>query len=68
MKEQEIDLIRALAECDMSVTRAAKRLYMHRNSVYHYARRIQEKTGKNPFTFYGLCDLLAIVGKTDEKE
>ena len=67
MKEHEIELIRALAENNMSITRTAKRLYMHRNSVYYHARNIQEKTGKNPFCFYDLCDLLAIVGKSNEE-
>jgi sugar diacid utilization regulator len=64
----EIEMIRAYAECDMSVERAAKKLYVHSNTIHYHFNKITKQTGLNPRTFSGLVELLSRIerGETDE--
>ena len=59
MNERQCEIVLALAECDMTVTEVAKKLFMHRNTVVYHIERIHAKTGKNPLKFYDLADLVS---------
>jgi carbohydrate diacid regulator len=55
----EIEMIRTYAECDMSLSATAKRMYVHHNTVIYQFEKIKKKTGLNPRTFSGLTELLS---------
>jgi sugar diacid utilization regulator len=57
--------VRALAACDLNVTRAAARLRVHPNTVRYRQQRIAGATGHDPRTFAGLADLLCIADTLD---
>ena len=50
--------LRAYAECDMNVARAAERLVVHPNTVHYRLRRVAEATGSDPRRFGDLVELL----------
>lgn len=52
------EVILALAECDMNIQRAARRIYLSRSCMDYHIRRIHEKTGLNPRRFYDLEQLV----------
>lgn len=58
MTEFEQDIIKALADSDMSINKAAEQLYFHRNSLVYHIKKIKAKTGLDPNNFYDLCKLL----------
>ena len=50
--------LRAYAEADMNVLRAAKALSVHPNTIYARAQRISDITGKNPLGYHDLTEML----------
>jgi DNA-binding PucR family transcriptional regulator len=50
--------LRAYADCDMNVARAAERLVVHPNTVHYRLRRAAETTGRDPRRFGELLELL----------
>jgi sugar diacid utilization regulator len=52
------DTLRAYADADMNVLRAAKELAVHPNTIYARAQRIDDITGKNPLSYHDLTELL----------
>lgn len=50
--------LRAYADADMNVLRAAKVLSVHPNTIYARAQRISDATGKNPLRYHDLTELL----------
>ena len=50
--------LRAYADCDMNVARAAERLVVHPNTVHYRLRRVAEATGRDPRRFGDLLELL----------
>jgi hypothetical protein len=50
--------LEALAAADMNVSRAAKALYVHPNTVRYRMRRIREESGLDPNRFDELAELL----------
>jgi len=50
--------LRAYADCDMNVARAAERLVVHPNTVHYRLRRVAEASGRDPRRFGDLLDLL----------
>lgn len=52
------NVILALADHDLNVSKVADVLHYHRNSVLYHVRVIQRKTGLDALTFYGLEQLL----------
>ena len=61
----DVEIIRGLADNNMKVTETANAMYIHRNTVLYRAKRVQKKTGIDPFDFYGLCKLLMLVGQME---
>ena len=53
--------LRAYAEADMNVLRAAKSLNVHPNTIYSRVQRIDDMTGLNALTYHGLTELLLAV-------
>lgn len=62
MEGKNKEVIKALAECNMSVGRAARELHYNRQTVYYRIGKIKEETGLNPLAFYDLVELLGMDG------
>ena len=58
LTEYERRLLRAVADNDMNVTRAAKSVYVHRNSAVYHMDKIMDRTGLDPRRFRDLVRLL----------
>lgn len=58
----------ALAEYDMNMTEAAKRLYVHRNTLVYRAKKIKEQYGLSVYRFYDLVELIYIANTTDNED
>lgn len=57
-----LETVRAFADADMNVARAAEALFVHPNTVRYRLARIGEATGYDPRTFSGLADLKCVLG------
>lgn len=55
-----IRTLRAYAEADMNVLKAAELLFVHPNTIYSRFERIQEITGLQPRSFASLSELLLV--------
>ncbi len=53
--------LRAYADADMNVLKAAARLEMHPNTVYGRLNRIRDVTGLNARSYHALTDLMTVV-------
>ena len=53
--------VRAYADADMNVLKAAKHLAVHPNTIYARVQRIRDITGQNPFSFHELNELLLAI-------
>lgn len=64
----DIEIIRTYADCDMNIIAAAKKLYVHPNTIYYHFDKIRNKTGLRPNKFSDLVTLLSMIekGETDE--
>jgi PucR C-terminal helix-turn-helix domain/GGDEF-like domain len=51
--------LRAYADCDLNVARAAGQLIVHPNTVHYRLRRVQELSGRDPRRFADLVELTA---------
>ena len=67
MKLATAEVIVALAENCLSISKAAKKIYKHRNTVVYQVEKIQRETGKNPLDFYDMLELLPIAKKVLEE-
>jgi hypothetical protein len=56
-----VKTLRALADADMNVQRAARALDVHANTLYARIKRIGEITGLDGQRFHDLCELLLVV-------
>lgn len=63
MSEFQIKIIKAFADCGMNVSKAARRLKYHRNSIMYHFERIEDATGFNPRNFYDLVKLMRMAGE-----
>lgn len=55
--DREAEVVRMMCACDMNVSRAAEKMYMHRNSVVYYIGKIQKKYGLDPCCYQDLKKL-----------
>lgn len=55
------ETLQAFGEADMNVTRTARALHVHPNTLRYRLQRIRERTGRDPHTFRGLVDLICLV-------
>ena len=58
MNEMDVLVILGLAEHDMNLSKAAKLLFVHRNTMVYHINRVKRITGLNPMKFYDLCKLV----------
>jgi transcriptional regulator with GAF, ATPase, and Fis domain len=66
-ERQRKDLLNALADAGMSVSGAARNLYMSRNTVVYQINRVRRE-GFEPLNFYQLAEMLGYVKKEDSDE
>jgi hypothetical protein len=59
------ETIRAFADADLNVAKAAQRMHVHPNTVRYRLQQIATKTGHDPRTFTGLVELRCILEITD---
>jgi len=57
--------LRAYADCDLNVARAAKRLVVHPNTVHYRLRRVHELSGRDPRRFGELAELVTALSLLD---
>ena len=60
------EIIRGMADNDMSVLAVAKSLFMHRNTINYHIERVRRETGLNPRNFYDLAELLKRIEAENE--
>ena len=58
LDEKKKAIIQAIAACNLNVSKAAKKLNYHRNSVVYHVEQIEKKTGLDPLRFYDMIELL----------
>lgn len=58
LDERDLNAIRAIADCDMNVAKAARVVGMRMNTLRNRIARIHEITGLSPVRFYDLQKLL----------
>ena len=63
MTEVQIEIIKAYADNGMNVSRTARYLRYHRNSVMYHLERIEDATGLDPKNFHDLVKLLRMAGE-----
>lgn len=61
MKPEEIEIIKAMAKCDLSTTNASRELHRHRNTVIYWIEKMKKDTGLDCRKFYDLVKLLGMV-------
>jgi len=59
--ENEKDIIYAIAEADLNVTKAATNTHRHRNTFIYHRDKIKEKIGLDLKKFYDMQNLLIII-------
>lgn len=62
LNEIDVQIIRAMSECDMKVQAVADKLHYVRQTIGYHIRRIHRVTGLNPRGFFDLQELLKMVG------
>ena len=67
LSAHQCNIILAIAEASMNITKACEIYYLAQPSMYYQIRRIKELTGKDPRNFYDLCDLVQYA-KAKKKE
>ena len=63
LTEDDILILRAYADCNMTAARAAAHLSYSSGAVNYHLYRIEDKTGIDPRTFWGLTELLELLKK-----
>ena len=63
MTKLQAEIVVALADNQLKVTGASKKLFMHRTTVNYHIRQIKRSTGKNPLDFYDMCELILAAEK-----
>lgn len=57
------EIVLALAENNMCVSRVAKNCNYHRNSVAYHLESVRKKTKLDPYNFYDLIELVTVIKK-----
>ena len=63
---ERVDTIRAIADANLNVTKAAAQMHVHPNTVRYRLQQIATKTGHDPRTLTGLVDLICILELADD--
>lgn len=63
LSDEEIrSTLQAYADCDMNMSKAAKQIFLHRNTLVYRMNDIKAQTGMNPLKFHELVSLLDVYG------
>jgi DNA-binding PucR family transcriptional regulator len=68
MTELQKEIILTFALCDMNVSKTARKLYIHRNTVMFHFDKVKEKTGLDPHNFYDLIALVKMAKKGEKDD
>lgn len=63
LDDVERNVIMAMADENLCVSKAANSLYLHRNTVVYHLDQIQMITGLDPRKFYDLVELIDMLMK-----
>lgn len=58
LTDKQREVVLALADCSMSITKTSKKIFRNRNTVLYHIRKVNETTGKDPMNFYDLIELV----------
>ena len=58
MTETQAKVVKAMAENQLNMSRAAKALHYHRTNIYKHVIRVLDETGKGMRDFYDMQHLL----------
>ena len=58
MTETQAKVVKAMAENQLNMSRAAKALHYHRTAIYKHVIRVLDETGKDMRDFYDMAQLL----------
>ena len=58
MTETQEKVVKAMAENQLNMSRAAKALHYHRTAIYKHVIRVLNQTGKDMRDFYDMAQLL----------
>lgn len=67
LTERQKVVVRTFVANDMSISKTAKALHYHRNSIIYQLGRILEITGLNPRKFNDLCKLVVLLQLDDAR-
>ena len=62
LKDDEVETIIEFANNNMDVSKTARDMFTHRNTVVYRLKKIGRETGLNPYRFYDLFQLLQLAG------
>ena len=65
LTDMDKQVILSLADCNMNITEAARRMFAHRNSIEYHVKRVKKISGLDATKFYDLCKLIQIVKEGD---
>jgi sugar diacid utilization regulator len=60
------EIIKGMADYDMSVLAVAKSLYMHASTIRYHINKVKRETGLNACKFYDLAELLERIEAENE--
>ena len=60
MSELHKEIILTYISCYMNISKTAKALHLHRNTVTYHLYKIREVTGLDPFNFHDLVKLMKL--------
>ena len=61
MDDWDAEIIIALADNNMNITKASRVLYVHRNTIEYHIRKVKRNTGLDATQFHDLCKLLQMM-------
>lgn len=57
-EDQKKEILRAMADCNLSIQAVKQKLFLHRNTVTYRIEQIKKETGLDARKFYDLMKLL----------
>ena len=58
MKDHHLELLRAMADCNLNVAEVSRKKFIHRNTINYQLSCIRRETGLDPQKFWDLKKLL----------
>ena len=68
MTDKQKEVVIAMAENDLSVTRAARATFYHHNTIQFHCVQIQKQTGLNPRNFFDMMKLYQMATEEENHE